>query len=74
MNLACLRTAVNLLDNLDLKPLEDAFGDETGHTISRLYIRYSTVLLKGLDQCQPDPLVRFSRAYSVIHFIDIFRV
>ena len=72
MNLACLRTAVKLLDNLDLQPLEDAFGDDTGHTISRLNIRYSTVLLKGLDYCHPDLLVRISQAYNVIRYIDIF--
>lgn len=72
MNLACLRTAVKLLDNLDLQPLEDAFGDDTGHTISRLYIRYSAVLLKGLDYCHPDLLVRFSQVYSTIPYIDIF--
>jgi neurofibromin 1 len=51
--MACLRTAVKLLENLELKPLDGSIGDDSGHAVSRLYLRYSGILLKGLDFCHP---------------------
>ena len=52
LNMACLRSAVKLLDNLELKALDGAIGDDSVHVVSRLYIRYSGILLKSLDCCQ----------------------
>jgi hypothetical protein len=57
LNFACLRTAVKLLDDLQLTALEGSIRDDTEHVVSRLFIRYSGILLKGLDFCQLDPLV-----------------
>lgn len=58
LNMACLRTAVKLLDQLDLTLQDETMGNDIGHTVSRLFIRYSNILLKGLDFCQTDHLVR----------------
>jgi hypothetical protein len=52
LNMACLRSAVKLLDNLELKALDGAIGDDSVHVVSRLYIRYSGILLKSLDCCK----------------------
>ena len=57
--MACLRTTVKLLENLELKTLDSSMGDDSGHVVSRLYLRYSSILLKGLDFCQPDASVSF---------------
>ncbi|KAH7887502.1 hypothetical protein F5I97DRAFT_2056906 [Phlebopus sp. FC_14] len=57
LNLASLRTVVKLLDRLKLQPIDGSVshdGDDSGHTISRLFIRYSQTLLRTLDICQSD--------------------
>jgi hypothetical protein len=54
LNRACLRTAVKLLDRLQLRPLDGSAGDDSSHVVARLFIRYSSILLKGLDICQMD--------------------
>jgi neurofibromin 1 len=66
LNLACLRTAVKLLEHLDVKNLEGSIADDSGHVVSRVYLRYSTVLLSGLDFCQPDVSVRFAHLWGNI--------
>ncbi|THV03328.1 hypothetical protein K435DRAFT_835905 [Dendrothele bispora CBS 962.96] len=55
LNMACLRTIVKLLDRLQLGSPEAANGDDTVHTVSRLFNRYSTILLNGFDYCQAEP-------------------
>ncbi|KAF5369620.1 hypothetical protein D9757_010458 [Collybiopsis confluens] len=55
VNLSCLRTIVKLLDRLQLKPADTSIaGDDSFHFVSRLFIKYSNVLLNGLETCQPD--------------------
>jgi neurofibromin 1 len=51
LNFTCLRTAVKLLDRLQLRPLDGIAGDSSG-PVSRLFHQYSENLLKGLDYCQ----------------------
>ncbi|EGO02251.1 hypothetical protein SERLA73DRAFT_166724 [Serpula lacrymans var. lacrymans S7.3] len=59
LNLASLRTAVKLLDHLKLQPIDSSANesDDTGHAVSRLFIRYSHILMKALDICQADVTV-----------------
>ncbi|KAF9527976.1 hypothetical protein CPB83DRAFT_363170 [Crepidotus variabilis] len=54
LNLACLRATVNLLDRLELRSTDQ--GDETVHTVSRLFNKYSTALLSSIEVCQSDTL------------------
>ncbi|KAJ7055100.1 hypothetical protein C8F01DRAFT_470816 [Mycena amicta] len=55
LNLACLRTCVKLLDRLHIKPLEEAAaGDDSAHAVSRLFHKYSNLLLRGHVECQLD--------------------
>jgi hypothetical protein len=58
LNRACLRTAIKLLDRLQLRPLDGSAGDDLGHVVARLFNRYSSILLKCLDICQLDLPVR----------------
>ncbi|KAL0576959.1 Ras GTPase activating protein ira2 [Marasmius crinis-equi] len=56
LNMACLRTCVKLLDRLQLKQLDtSATGDDSLHFVTRLFIKYQTILLSGLELCQSDP-------------------
>ena len=58
LNMACLRTCVKLLDRLQLRQLDPSTtGDDSLHFVSRLFIKYQTVLLNGLELCQFDPPV-----------------
>jgi neurofibromin 1 len=59
LNFASLRTVVKLLERLKLQPIDNGSndGDDSGHVVSRLFIRYSHVLLRALDICQSDPIV-----------------
>ncbi|KAG1755407.1 hypothetical protein EDB19DRAFT_1661084 [Suillus lakei] len=59
LNFASLRTVVKLLERLKLQPIDNNSndGDDSGHAVSRLFIRYSHVLLRALDICQSDPIV-----------------
>ncbi|KAF7329572.1 Ras-GAP domain-containing protein [Mycena kentingensis (nom. inval.)] len=55
LNFACLRSAVRLLDRLHIKaPEEASTGDDSAHAVSRLFHKYSTLLLRGLAECQLD--------------------
>lgn len=54
LNMSCLRTCVLLLDRLELKQLGDSTGDDSAHAVTRLFHRYSQVLLDGLEVCQLD--------------------
>jgi hypothetical protein len=58
--MACLRTSVKLLDRLQLRPVDVSnTGDDTVHVVSRLFNKYSGVLLQGLEVkgCQTENLV-----------------
>ena len=57
LNMSCLRSAVKLLDRLQLTPLDERQGDAR-HGVSRLFVRYSGILLRGLDIFQLEPPVR----------------
>lgn len=68
LNMACLKTTVKLLDRLKLQPIDSNVphdGDDLGHAISRLFIRYSQVLLRTLEICQPDKLVNRGHPYDL---------
>jgi hypothetical protein len=52
--MACLKAAVRLLEHLQLLPPDGSAGGDSVHVVSRLFIRYSGILLKGLDVCQLD--------------------
>lgn len=55
LNLACLRTVVKLLDRLEFKPGDPSTtGDDGSHFVTREFIKYSDVLLSGLEVCQID--------------------
>ncbi|KAF9226729.1 hypothetical protein BS17DRAFT_500836 [Gyrodon lividus] len=59
LNMAALRTVVKLLDRLKLQSIDTNVphnGDDLGHAVSRLFIRYSHVLLRALDICQSENL------------------
>ncbi|KAJ7167823.1 hypothetical protein C8R46DRAFT_1350755 [Mycena filopes] len=56
LNFACLRTCVKLLDRLQIQSLDEAAtGDDSIHVVSRLFHKYSGLLLRGNIECQlPD--------------------
>ncbi|KAJ3719315.1 hypothetical protein C8R42DRAFT_777357 [Lentinula raphanica] len=55
VNLSCLRTIVKLLDRLQLRPQDTSIaGDDSFHYVSRLFMRYSGILLNSFEFCQPD--------------------
>ncbi|KAF9067659.1 hypothetical protein BDP27DRAFT_1225535 [Rhodocollybia butyracea] len=55
VNMSCLRTTVKLLDRLQLRAVDSSIaGDDGFHFVSRLFIKYSNVLLNGLEICQID--------------------
>ncbi|KAG2060194.1 hypothetical protein BDR06DRAFT_948277 [Suillus hirtellus] len=59
LNFASLRTVVKLLERLKLQPIDNNSNDndDSGHVVSRLFIRYSHGLLRALDICQSDPIM-----------------
>lgn len=58
LNMACIRTAVKLLDRLQLRSVDISnTGDDSVHVLSRLFNRYSGVLLQGLEACRIENLV-----------------
>ncbi|KAG6336483.1 hypothetical protein ID866_2597 [Astraeus odoratus] len=60
VNTACLKTAVKLLDRLKLQPIDTNVphdGDDLGHAVSRIFMRYSQVLLRALEICQSDSIL-----------------
>ncbi|KAF8635007.1 hypothetical protein AX15_000591 [Amanita polypyramis BW_CC] len=57
VNMACLRTAVKLLEQLQLQPAEgESAGEDNAHVVSRLFNRYSGALLHGLDTYYNDDM------------------
>ncbi|OBZ70421.1 Neurofibromin [Grifola frondosa] len=56
LNVAVLRTSVKLFDRLQLEPSEGASEEEAAHVVSRLFIRYSTFLVKTWDATRSDIL------------------
>ncbi|KAJ7724736.1 hypothetical protein DFH07DRAFT_1066990 [Mycena maculata] len=57
LNMACLRTCVKLLERLHIKPQEEAStGDDSVHQVSRLFHKYTALLLRGQDECQLEPV------------------
>ncbi|KAF9238786.1 hypothetical protein BU15DRAFT_88233 [Melanogaster broomeanus] len=59
LNMAALRSIVKLLDRLKLQSIDTNVphdGDDLGHAVSRLFIRYSHVLLRALEICQSEHL------------------
>ncbi|KAJ7034157.1 hypothetical protein C8F04DRAFT_582650 [Mycena alexandri] len=56
LNFACLCTCVKLLDRLQIQSLDEAAtGDDSIHVVSRLFHKYSGLLLRGCVECQlPD--------------------
>lgn len=59
LNMACIRTTVKLMENLDLRSSDGPNADSPGHAVSRLFIRYFNVLLQGLQTCQQGVLVSY---------------
>lgn len=57
--MACLRTTVKLLDDLDSILPDGSIGD-SGHIASRQFLRHSNFLLQGLELCQSDIPVSFA--------------
>ncbi|KAF7335246.1 hypothetical protein MSAN_02335100 [Mycena sanguinolenta] len=54
-NFACLRTCVKLLDRLQIQSLDEtATGDDSIHVVSRLFHKYSGLLMRGNIDCQPE--------------------
>jgi len=53
LNMACLRAVVKLLDRLQLSAVDSSnTGDDTVHVVARLFNKYSTALLKSIENCQ----------------------
>jgi len=69
INMFSLRTVVQLLDRLKLQSIDTSVphdGDDMGHAVSRLFIRYSHVLLRALDVCQSEQPVRSFTSLFVV--------
>ncbi|KAF5371189.1 hypothetical protein D9758_004214 [Tetrapyrgos nigripes] len=56
LNMACLRTTVKLLDRLQLTSSDSSNNDDSAHVTSRLFNKYSTVLLNGFEYCLTENL------------------
>ncbi|GLB34218.1 putative GTPase-activator protein for Ras-like GTPases [Lyophyllum shimeji] len=54
LNMACLRTAVKLLDRLHLRPVDTNTGDDSVHVVSRLFNKYAGALLQALEAYHSD--------------------
>ncbi|KAF9230250.1 hypothetical protein BU15DRAFT_83871 [Melanogaster broomeanus] len=55
LNMAALRSNVKLLHRLQQQSIDTDIphdGDDLGHAVSRLFIKYSHVLLRALEICQ----------------------
>ncbi|KAG5638079.1 hypothetical protein H0H81_001929 [Sphagnurus paluster] len=49
LNMACLRTAVKLLDRLQLRVVDTNRNDDSVHVVARLFNKYSSMLLQALE-------------------------
>lgn len=57
LNIACLRTCVKLLDRLQIRPPDETTtGDDSVHQVSRLFHKYTALLLRGHDELALDVL------------------
>ncbi|PCH40763.1 hypothetical protein WOLCODRAFT_88808 [Wolfiporia cocos MD-104 SS10] len=56
LNLAAFRTAVKLYDRLQLEPPDVTSGEEASHVVSRLFVRYSSVLFKAWECTRSDSI------------------
>lgn len=66
LNICCLRTGVKLMERLQLQPLDGSTGDDSVHVVSRLFVRYSNTLMRGLELCQYDiPVRRILSSFGV---------
>ncbi|KAF9236247.1 hypothetical protein BU15DRAFT_50373 [Melanogaster broomeanus] len=57
LNMAALRSNVKLLDRLQQQSIDTDIphdGGDLGHVVSRLFIKYSHVLLGALEICQSE--------------------
>jgi hypothetical protein len=54
LHMSCLRTTVKLLERLQLHLNEDPNEDDSRHGMSRLFVRYSGILLRCLDVLHQD--------------------
>lgn len=69
LNMACLRTVVKLLDRLEFKPADPSTsGDDGSHFVTREFIKYSDVLLSGLEVCQIDAPVGI-RSFVLVYIL-----
>jgi len=72
LNMACLRTAVKLLEQLQLQPGDgDSAGEDRAHVVSRLFNRYSGALLHGLNTCYSDDLVGYQDKHCLVELTPI---
>jgi hypothetical protein len=70
LNFACLRTCVKLLDRLQIQSLDETTtGDDSIHVVSRLFHKYSGLLLRGNIDCQLDTVVRFGSNLSPMRYL-----
>lgn len=60
VNIASLKAAVHFMDRLQLRPMDGSGSDESGHVVSRLFIRYSNLILRLLDFARTDAVRAFS--------------
>ncbi|KAK7053933.1 hypothetical protein R3P38DRAFT_3343387 [Favolaschia claudopus] len=68
LNFACIRSCVKLLDRLQIQSLDEtATGDDSIHVVSRLFHKYSGLLLRGTSDCHLDSTRSddISEAYSL---------
>ncbi|THH13571.1 hypothetical protein EW146_g6666 [Bondarzewia mesenterica] len=56
LNIASLRAAVHFLDRLQLTAPEGSGSDDQAHVVSRLFIRYSNLIMRMLEFGRTEPL------------------
>ena len=57
LNMAAFRAAVKLFDRLELQPPDGTTGEEAAHVVSRIFVRYTSVLFKAWDLSRYDQVV-----------------
>lgn len=65
LNIACIRSAVNLMANLDLTVSDAHKADGSSHNTSRLFIRYYNVLIKSLQFSQQASVPKRVRMHEI---------
>lgn len=58
LNSAAFRATVKLFDRLELQPPDGTTGEEAAHVVSRIFVRYTSVLFKAWDLSRCDLAVR----------------